>query len=783
MVPSNTVDVLNACGYPPEMSITETGLFSGIPLHPYVNSPLTFLVTDNNNITTAKSINFSAVGLQVTCSFHSGTGTVIQYGDTVNMDITLTNEGIFTIHDIQAALAHDCPYLDLIDSIAFIGDLLPGETIALDNVCSMNVSQFVSDQVRLTTTLNITSAEYVFQRTPGFIVSAPDMKVDEIVIEDGDNHRLDPGETANVTIKIRNAGHASAKDLNAILSSGDTLLVINSFSGSIVTLTPDSASTWVCNITSSTGAPFQHLYSILCLLDSYPGYSKIDTAWLFSGEIVEDFETGNFKKFNWFIGGNGLFSHDSLEHFEGKFCSRSGMISDNMESTLSLEMNVLQNGTIGFNKKVSCEQDPSGTIHFDHFAFFMDNIEMGRWDGMVDWSAESYAVSTGFHTFKWVYHKDNSINSGSDCAWLDFITLPPFSDAFTALAVMPSLIEKTIIKGNVLEDSIYITNTGGGCLNYSAVVYDTSTSHKNLLMSKGLAGSSLQCNFSEFIPGNPFIWYLTVYNRSNDSSSVQKVKLDIPKGIRLTNVSDFSGGSLGKLVLQNTFTGTDTLVWTGIIPEGQGVLKPGESASCQLSGIIDKSFMKDLFMVYTLTGSAPGPTTDQLSGTLNLKNIGLPNGWLQLDPLSGSVFHAGTDTVMVRINTRNLAMKTYTCKIVINDGFNNQVVVPVILHVADSNSNINPASEKLLVTSYPNPFSHSAQIEYMINEQSVVTAEVFNTSGEKIKTLASGMEEKGKHRLTWYGNTDSGNPVPDGIYCCMIKAGRQNGLVKLIVKR
>ena len=42
---------------------------------------------------------------------------------------------------------------------------------------------------------------------------------------------------------------------------------------------------------------------------------------------------------------------------------------------------------------------------------------------------ESYDVSAGEHTFKWIYVKDQSVGSGSDCGWIDYIIFPPVEAA------------------------------------------------------------------------------------------------------------------------------------------------------------------------------------------------------------------------------------------------------------------------------------------------------------------------------------------------------------------
>jgi hypothetical protein len=41
----------------------------------------------------------------------------------------------------------------------------------------------------------------------------------------------------------------------------------------------------------------------------------------------------------------------------------------------------------------------------------------------VDWEKKSYSLSAGTHTLKWVYVKDSSGSAGSDCGWVDGLTV------------------------------------------------------------------------------------------------------------------------------------------------------------------------------------------------------------------------------------------------------------------------------------------------------------------------------------------------------------------------
>ena len=140
---------------------------------------------------------------------------------------------------------------------------------------------------------------------------------------------------------------------------------------------------------------------------------------------IEDFETGTFQSFNWNFEGDANWQPDDMEIFEGNFSGRSGNISDNEETSMSITLDVIEDGQISFYKKVSCESTGSVTgNYYDYLSFFIDEIEMDKWAGEINWSLESFPVDSGNHTFKWTFIKDQAVTSGSDAAWVDFIVLP-----------------------------------------------------------------------------------------------------------------------------------------------------------------------------------------------------------------------------------------------------------------------------------------------------------------------------------------------------------------------
>jgi hypothetical protein len=71
--------------------------------------------------------------------------------------------------------------------------------------------------------------------------------------------------------------------------------------------------------------------------------------------------------------------------------------------------------SIKFYFKVSSEEG------WDYLSFKLNDKEVFRISGEVDWTKEVIAAPSGFNKLEWIYYKDASTSSGSDCAWVDKI--------------------------------------------------------------------------------------------------------------------------------------------------------------------------------------------------------------------------------------------------------------------------------------------------------------------------------------------------------------------------
>ncbi len=70
---------------------------------------------------------------------------------------------------------------------------------------------------------------------------------------------------------------------------------------------------------------------------------------------------------------------------------------------------------------------------------------------------------------------------------------------------------------------------------------------------------------------------------------------------------------------------------------------------------------------------------------------------------------------------------------------------------------------------YPNPFNPTTAIEYEIKNSGSVNLEIYNSIGQKIKTLVSKQQNAGVYKIQWDGKDAKNKKVASGVYFYQIK--------------
>ena len=386
---------------------------------------------------------------------------IIEFNENGTISMVIKNVGNEVIPNGSVALSLSDSYITLIDANENITQpIIPEGTLTLADAFAFDVASNVPDNYSFTIAATITSGWETWNYNLNFTACAPMLTNEGVAVLDADG-QLDPGETADIAIYIQNSGGASLDGAYAIFTTNDEYLTINSNQSDIGTIAGGATVTANFNVTVSENTPIGHVVPFALNLEAAGEYGVTLNGSLTVGLTFEDFESGNFLGMPWEFSGSADWQI-STDAYDGDYCAQSGTISDNSTSEMYLSANVTASDVLSFYYKVSSEAS------YDYLRFYIDGTEMGTWAGEVNWTLASYNVSSGEHTFRWIYEKDGSVSDGGDCAWVDEIIFPPIgAPAYPDIAVDASEIDANVEAGQQIEENFGIANNGDGELQFS----------------------------------------------------------------------------------------------------------------------------------------------------------------------------------------------------------------------------------------------------------------------------------------------------------------------------
>jgi len=383
----------------------------------------------------------------------------LDFGEDAFLSLAEKNMGNNPAQNVVVTLVLNDPYITFTDNTEAYPTIPSQQSVTVENGFKLHIANNVPDGYQKMVTASATNGTDTWVSYFTLQCRAPELTPGTLLVDDSQggngNGRLDPGEDAIIKITTSNAGSSAAPDVNTSLSLSSGLITLTNNSFDLGTLTPLASGVAEFNVSVSTMAPPG--VSIDLDFTAVSGaYTAQRTYVVQAGLLVEDWESGDFTKFNWTSGGNLPWTISNVGPYEGVYTAKSGAIGNSQSSQLILNYNVPSNDSIKFYYKTSSE--PVG----DGLKFYIDNTLKGTYSGNTPWSYASYPITTGSHTFKFIYTKNGSGTVGFDCAWLDFIVLPlpQYTTSFAG------------VDGYSCQTSPY--QCAGNASNYSSVAWTTT---------------------------------------------------------------------------------------------------------------------------------------------------------------------------------------------------------------------------------------------------------------------------------------------------------------------
>ena len=108
------------------------------------------------------------------------------------------------------------------------------------------------------------------------------------------------------------------------------------------------------------------------------------------------------------------------------------------------------------------------------------------------------------------------------------------------------------------------------------------------------------------------------------------------------------------------------------------------------------------------------------------------------------------------------------------------VVVPpdrVVAHVPGNEGGLtvsaSPAGGLRMRRNRPNPFNSSTMISYEIAESAPVRLDIFDLTGQKVRTLVNFVQQPGNYQIMWNGRDTAGRELATGMYLYRLQAGTE----------
>jgi hypothetical protein len=265
-------------------------------------------------------------------------------GETIDMAVWVRNVGSGTSYNAQGVLRISDPYVSLLDSVVIFGDIASSDSVEGVSGLSFDVATECPNGHSVEFTLAVTDDslhqwDLVFYEdvvTP--VLSYLVYGVDDGVGGDG-NHEIDPDETVDLDITIKNSGVVDGEGVSGALSTSDPYVdvIVSAADFSLVPAGGTGTSISPYSIYVHSDCPVPHFPELYLDLTGDFGYSSSDTFTLVIGTTgfssnVDD--TSGWTHMNCTGGYDNEWHHSTERYYSSDFSWKCGTVGGNYSDHL-----------------------------------------------------------------------------------------------------------------------------------------------------------------------------------------------------------------------------------------------------------------------------------------------------------------------------------------------------------------------------------------------------------------------------------------------------------------
>ena len=345
-----------------------------------------------------------------------------QAGETTDFSFMLYNADDVDYDSVVLRLKGNPTQLAVAAGDYVVAHIGAGDSVLLQGVGAATISNTVENRKKLAATMVFIVGGRYAEAPVRFFVEAPELNA-ELVSVSGS---LVPGGDVTLSVKVSNNGNVDLNNVAVRLAHYYGFAqVLDTTTHRFATLASHGNQMLNYVVRLDENVPDVTAIRFDMLLSSDNGEKQIPIDLSYVSDLKDDFESGGFNTISWNNSGEYPWIITGTDVHQGQFAARSyGFSSDQnyVLSELSIVATTSNSGTVSFYYNVSSEAS------YDFFYFFIDGNEVLSASGTSNsWTYFAQEVAPGTHTYRFSYNKDMSQSRGSDCAWIDEVTIPSSS--------------------------------------------------------------------------------------------------------------------------------------------------------------------------------------------------------------------------------------------------------------------------------------------------------------------------------------------------------------------
>lgn len=767
--------------------VNETALtISGAP----INSEEAYLVVNNLNFIDEDGDDF------------------LENGEAVDLYINLTNIGGTEAVGVVGTIISNSEYLNIItDEISYpnIESSSSGSNL---QPFQIEIAQNCPDGEPAYFTFNISCDTGSWQLILHLDLSGPKIKVAEISIQDSNNHMLDPGETAELQMKVTNIGDSPAIGMYVQVESINDLVDMSTLAIPLIDLDPGESDYISIEIMAEETIEILDMYEIVYSVYNDQGYDFENSYELYITQyplhFVEEFNEsppsgwvmdGN----NWFINNStnaGGHSPELLFWGQIQFAGTQRMITPPLNSLGSNKINVKfkhtldgSPGEFSWGIQVSNDCENWNTVKefegSDQF-YATENIEV---------QAPQIGADTLYVA---VFITGNSQSVSFWCIddfQVDYVPFDPpaFIIGHVTINNGDTNMDNVIIKAGEYETSPY--ENGDYLLNVQPGVYDVKA------YKPGFIADIERDIIIEDVWSETSIDFMLYELDSSYSPENLVVEPNEYQAILNWDIPGFNGADTGRDVItmnKAEFTRERTLLHYEIYRDSELLTSLSDVAQ---SSYIDQPLDNGTYTYYIVA-----VYDDSVSAMSNVASVEITlavpmNLVISTTPSGGNVimnWQSPNDLVTsYRIYRDGVLLLDQSATYYIDIGMDPGPYiygVSAVYHRVESlivEQEIDVTSSDDLIPTktvfngnYPNPFNPSTTLSFELNQPANVELFIYNAKGRLVKTLLDSQLKPDSYFIEWNGKDNFNNSVGSGIYLCRMRInGKSFSTSKMILMK